>query len=88
MSIRKYREISIEAPDDSDEAPFPVIEGMRAWKNKKNEFVVLACHYTADPEKRSDEWYQKATAGLEKIRLSENMRLISSLRPEPRHFLS
>jgi hypothetical protein len=64
MSLRKYREISIEPPETALDAPFPVIEGMRAWKNAKNEFVVVACHYTADPEKRSDEWYTKATSGL------------------------
>lgn len=61
---RKYREIAVEAPESSIEAPYPVVEGMRAWKNIKNDFTVVVCHYTADPEKRSDEWYNKATAGL------------------------
>lgn len=37
---------------------------MRAWKNIKNGFTVVACHYTADPEKRSDAWYEQATSGL------------------------
>jgi len=64
MSLRKYREISIEPPESALDAPFPVIDGMRAWKNAKNEFVVVACHYTSDPDKRSDEWYTKATSGL------------------------
>lgn len=64
MALRKYREIAIEPPESALDAPFPVIDGMKAWKNEKNEFVVVACHYTADPEKRSDEWYTKATSGL------------------------
>lgn len=62
--MRKYRDISLEPPETALDPPFPVIEGMRAWKNAKNEFTILACHYTADPDKRSDEWYTKATSGL------------------------
>lgn len=40
------------------------IEGMLFWRNLKNEFLVAACHYTADPEKRSEEWFKAATKGM------------------------
>ena len=39
-------------------------EGFISWKNKRNEFLVVSAHYTADPEKRSDEWYRQATKNL------------------------
>lgn len=31
-------------------------QGIRIWKNAKNKFLVFELHYTADPEKRSDEY--------------------------------
>lgn len=33
-----------------------LMQGMKVWKNPKNNFVVTELHYTADPEKRSDEF--------------------------------
>jgi len=39
-------------------------EGMLFWKNAKNGFAVAVCHYTADPEKRSEAWYREATKDL------------------------
>lgn len=38
--------------------------GMMVWKNKHNNFVVAVCHFTADPKKRTEEWYKKETANL------------------------
>lgn len=32
------------------------MQGMRVWKNKKNRFLVVELHYTADPEKRHPEY--------------------------------
>lgn len=37
---------------------------MKSWRNKGNDFVVVACHYTADPKKNTQEWYSAATANL------------------------
>lgn len=33
-----------------------IMQGMRVWHNKKNKFVIIEVHYTADPAKRSDEF--------------------------------
>lgn len=74
-SLRKWRDIAIEAPEDALEAPIPVPEGMRAWKNKKNEFCVVAVHYSSDPEKRSDEWYAGACKGLRPDQIERELEL-------------
>lgn len=62
--MAEYREIAIEAPESALEAPLPFPEGMLAWKNPGNGFTVIACHYTADPEKRNDAWYTSACRNL------------------------
>ena len=36
-------------------------EGIITWKNRRNGFMVAAVHYTADPDKRSEEWFQEST---------------------------
>jgi len=49
-------------PDTATVNPYGIdYEGFLTWKNKKNGFMVAACHYTADPEKRSEEWFREAT---------------------------
>lgn len=35
--------------------------GIVTWKNRVNGFMVAAVHYTADPDKRSEEWFREAT---------------------------
>lgn len=35
--------------------------GFVTWKNRANGFFVGAVHYTADPKKRSEEWFAEAT---------------------------
>lgn len=72
---RKWRDIAIDAPEDSLEAPFPIIEGMKAWRNKKNEFVVVACHYSADKDKRSDDWYLSACKGLRPDQIERELEI-------------
>lgn len=39
-------------------------EGMMSWSNKNNGFTVAVCHYTSDPDKRSEEWFKSATKNL------------------------
>ncbi len=38
--------------------------GFLNWENARNGFHVAVVHYTADPEKRSEEWYQSAVKNL------------------------
>jgi hypothetical protein len=38
--------------------------GFLSWENSRNGFHVAVVHYTADPEKRSEEWYQGAVKNL------------------------
>lgn len=75
MEARRWREIAIEPPEDALEAPLPVPEGMRAWKNAKNEFCVVAVHYSSDPDKRSDEWYAEACKGLREDQIQRELEL-------------
>lgn len=72
---RGYREISIEAPKGALPPPVPVPEGMRAWRNAKNGFVVVSCHYTADPEKRNDDWYTEACKNLREDQIERELEI-------------
>lgn len=40
--------------------------GLHKWKNSNNGFTVFDLEYTADPEKRSDEWKKTTFAGIPK----------------------
>ncbi len=52
-------------PSGAVEDPYGITQpGMMFWKNKRNGFAVAVCHYTADPEKRTEEWYREATKDL------------------------
>jgi len=70
-----YREIAVEAPESGEPAPLPVPEGMIAWKNTKNVFTVVACHYTADPEKKNDEWYNEACRNLRDDQIERELEI-------------
>lgn len=76
MIQSSVRELRIDAPADSatDGLP-PVPQGMKAWRNAKNNFVVVACHYTADPLKRSNEWYNKATKNLRPDQIERELEI-------------
>jgi hypothetical protein len=39
-------------------------EGLRIVKNDINRFVVVTLRYTADPAKRSKDWYEETKAGM------------------------
>lgn len=75
MTNNSYREIAIEAPEDSINIEVPLERGIRAWKNKKNDFTVFACHYTADPEKCSDEWYREACKNLRPDQIERELEI-------------
>lgn len=73
--LKRWRELAVEPPEDSFEAPFPVPEGMRAWKNRGNEFLVVACHYSADESKRNDDWYAQACKGLRPDQIERELEI-------------
>lgn len=72
---RKFRDISIEPPENSLEAPLPFPDGMVAWRNAKNGFCVVACHYTSDPEKCNDEWYAQACKNLREDQIERELEI-------------
>lgn len=43
-------------------------EGLQIWRNPNNRFVICRLHYTADPDKRSDDWLAEARAGMQNSR--------------------
>jgi len=57
-----FDKINSKGSDFPEIAPSPVkhpMQGVELWKNPNNEFAVMDLHYTAHPDKRSDE-FQKA----------------------------
>lgn len=73
--MRQYRDLAVEPPEGSLPGAFPVPEGMRAWKNSGNGFMVVACHYTADPEKRNNEWYTEACRNLREDQIERELEI-------------
>lgn len=73
--VRAYREIALEAPDGALDPLAPVPEGMVAWRNAGNGFAVVACHYTADPEKRNDAWYTEACKNLREDQIERELEI-------------
>lgn len=57
--------LKIKPPDGALTQGFPELpDGMLAWKNRKNKYVVLVCGYMSDPEARTPEWWDRATEGM------------------------
>lgn len=73
--IRKYRDLALEVPKDALPGALPVPDGMKAWVNAGNGFTVVACHYTADPKKRNDEWYTWACKALREDQIEREMEI-------------
>ena len=40
-------------------------KGLRIWHNPRNGFKGIELHYTADPDKRTDEWLEQAKFGMD-----------------------
>jgi len=72
---RQYRDIAVEEPEGSLPPPLPVPKGMTAWTNKKNGFTVVACHYTADPDKCNDDWYTEACRNLRDDQIERELEI-------------
>lgn len=72
---RKYRELVLEPPKDSSPGPLPVPQGMLSWRNQKNGFLVVVCHYTADPRKRNDDWYTDACRNLREDQIERELEI-------------
>lgn len=70
------RSLSIHPPQDAELLSLVHLPtGMRSWRNHRNGFVVLACHYSADPEKCSAEWYERATRNLRQDQVDREFEL-------------
>lgn len=50
-------------------------EGLQIWRNPGNKFVVCRLLYTADPNKRSDEWLEEAKAGMSPSRFAKEYEI-------------
>lgn len=74
-TLRPFKDIAIEAPEHAGPPPYPVPHGMAAWKNAKNGFLVVACHYTADPRKRNDAWYTEACKNLREDQIERELEI-------------
>lgn len=61
---------ALDEPGDFNQAQYEpehahtVSQGVRLWKNKRNKFTVFELHYSADPEKRHDEYRESLKASL------------------------
>ena len=73
--LRSYQTLAIEPPENALPPPMPVPEGMAAWRNAGNGFVVVACHYTADPKKRNDVWYTEACKNLREDQIQRELEI-------------
>jgi hypothetical protein len=64
----------IKKPENA--TPIPGMpRGMVAWKNAGNGFAVAATHYSADPEKRSEEWFINETKRLRQDQIDREYHL-------------
>lgn len=50
-------------------------EGLKIRRNENNQFVVVTLHYTADPERRSEEWKKEAMAGMPEARWMQEQEI-------------
>jgi len=41
-----------------------IMQGVRVWRNRKNKFVVMEIHFTADPQKRNPEFKESLKNSL------------------------
>lgn len=73
--LRPFQEIAIEPPAGALDPPLPIPYGMAGWINRKNGFAVVACHYTADPEKANDTWYTQACKSLREDQIERELEI-------------
>lgn len=52
-----------------------IMEGLKYWRNQRNEFAVLEIHYRADPSKRSPEFKADAMRGISRKRYLQEYEL-------------
>jgi hypothetical protein len=65
MTAWKFPALKIEPPKDAiTQGLPPVPEGMMAWRNRRNKYVVLVVGYMSDPIARTKEWWDKAVEGM------------------------
>lgn len=63
--------VNINFPEIPPVKPKSPMEGVEVWKNPKNDFVVCDIHYTANPDKRGEEFREalKRTLPVRKYRM-------------------
>lgn len=49
--------------------------GLSIRRNRRNKFVVVRLHYTADPAKRSAEWLEEARSGMDAARFAQEYEI-------------
>ncbi len=75
-------------PPEAAEKDFGGIKhpGMMVWKNRFNGFVVAAVHYTSDPNKRTNKWYNDATRNMRYDQIQREMEIDFTSRAGERAF--
>lgn len=72
----KTWEPKFKIPQDAIKNPWGLdCEGFISWKNAKNGFAVAAVHYTSDPEKRSQEWFNETTKQMRPDQIDREMEI-------------
>lgn len=49
--------------------------GLKIRRNENNQFLVVTLHYTADPERRTEEWKREAMAGMPEARWMQEQEI-------------
>lgn len=49
--------------------------GIMTWENARNKFTVAVVHYTADPNKRSEEWFQKNSRNMRQDQIDRELEI-------------
>ena len=74
MIVDEKISLKIEVPERS-ETYWEHIDGMRFWRNQKNGYHVAVCHFTADPKKRSLEWFRDETKNLTQDKIDQEYHI-------------
>lgn len=79
-ATKKWRTPSLRIKPPEDALPYDGViipkelrQGMFAWTNQKNRFVVLVFGFSALPERRTKEWWEMATRGLSESQINQEL---------------
>lgn len=74
MTIDEKISLKIDVPERS-RIYWDGIEGMKFWENGKNGYHVAVCHFTADPKKRTMEWFLEETKNLTQDKIDQEYHI-------------